>query len=99
MVNPEGYYELQIAFGGAPVTLAMELYKENGAWRGTVGNPNLGSADVTGLVQDGRKFRVSFVATTGDAVTFNFELKADNTVTGTWSGFGDGSQVTGRKTG
>ena len=96
-VNPEGNYELQIAFGGAPLAVTMELYKENGAWRGSVGNPNLGGADVTGLVQDGRKFRVTFVAQTGDPVTINFELKADETVTGTWSGLGDGSQVTGRR--
>ncbi len=96
-VNPEGNYELQIAFGGAPLAVTMELYKENGAWRGSVGNPNLGGADVTGLTQDGRKIRVTFVAQTGDPVTINFELKADDTVTGTWSGLGDGSQVTGRR--
>jgi hypothetical protein len=96
-VNPEGNYELQIVFGGAPLTVAMELYRENGAWRGSVGNPALGSADVTGLVQDGRKIRATFAAATGETFIFSFELKADNSVAGTWSGMGDGSQVAGRK--
>ncbi len=96
-VNPEGNYELQVVFGGSPTAVAMELYKENGAWHGTVGNPDLGSAAVTGLSQEGRRFRLTLAAQTGDAITLTFELKQDNTVTGTWSGLGDGSQLTGRK--
>ena len=96
-VDPAGSYDLRVTFGGSSTSATMELYKENGAWRGTVGIPNVGAAEVTNVVVDGRKFRVTMYAQNGMAFNLNFELHADNTVAGNWDGGGDGSPVTGRK--
>ena len=93
-----GVYELQLTFGGSPIPVTMELWKENGAWRGTVGNPNLGSADLSTLATEGRWFKGTFVVTGGPTFTFEVDVKADNSVTGTWSGNNDGSSLTGKKT-
>lgn len=96
--DPTGTYELSLTFGGNPIPATMELWKENGAWRGYVGNPNLGSADLSTLATDGRWFKGTFVVSGGPTLTFEMEVNNDNTLKGSWSGNGDGSNISGKKT-
>ncbi|HKS07299.1 MAG TPA: hypothetical protein VJR92_13410 [Gemmatimonadaceae bacterium] len=96
--EPSGVYEMQLTFGGSPLPVTMELWKENGQWRGTVGNPNLGSADLSTFATEGRWFKGTFVVSGGPTFAFEVEVNMDNTVKGTWSGNGDGSGLTGKKT-
>jgi hypothetical protein len=96
-VDPAGSYDLQLTFGGTALPIKMELYKENGAWHGSAGNPSVGVADVINVKVDGSRFRVTLTAQNNTTFALSFELRPDNTVTGTWEGNGDGSPVTGRK--
>lgn len=94
--NAEGTYELQIAFGGQALPVALELWRENGKWYGTV-NSSIGGADLSGFTQDGRKLQITLVAQGGPTFVLNLEVKTDNTVTGNWSGNNDGSPISGKK--
>ena len=94
--NAEGQYELQIAFGGQSLPVALELWRENGKWYGTA-NSSIGGADLSGFTQDGRKLQITLLAQGGPTFELSLDVKADNTVTGTWSGNNDGSPITGKK--
>jgi hypothetical protein len=99
--DPTGVYELQITFGGQAMPITLELWKEKGAWTGTAGNPNLGTAAVTTVTQDGRSLKVGLRADAESGpITYSLSLtvKEDKTVDGTWEGNGDGSALTGKKT-
>lgn len=93
-----GQYELSITFGGQAMPIFLELIKEKDAWRGTAGNPNLGTANVTGVKQEGRTLSINLATTDGPTFLMTLTVKDDNTVTGRWEGNGDGSVVTGKKT-
>ena len=95
--NPEGTYDLQITFGGEQLPLAVELWRENGKWRGTATITNLGGADLSELTQDGRKLKLTVVSQAGPSYVLNLQVSEDNTVAGEWSGGGDGSRITGKK--
>ena len=94
--DAEGTYELQIAFGGQALPVALEIWRENGKWYGTA-NSSIGGADLSAFTQDGRKLQITIVAQGGPTFVLNLDVKADNTVTGTWSGNNDGSPITGKK--
>ena len=96
--DPTGTYELQLTFGGNPLPVTMELWKEKDLWFGYVGNPNLGSADLTQFSMDGRWFKGTFVTQGGPTFVFEATVAANNTVSGKWTGNGDGSNFSGRKT-
>lgn len=95
--DPTGVYELQLSFGGQAMPITLELWKENDAWKGTAGNPSLGSANVVSLTQEGRAIRVN-LSTEGISYSMNLTVKEDKTIEGKWEGNGDGSPVTGKKT-
>src|SRR5881394_2916996 len=48
--DAEGNYDLQVTFGGTQLPLLVELWRENGKWRGGATLSNLGGADLTNLV-------------------------------------------------
>lgn len=96
--DPAGYYELQVTFGGQPVAVVLEMWKENGAWKGSAGNAQLGFTNITAVTQEGRDVRITLVAENGPTFAMRISVKTDNTVTGTWEGNGDGSPIAGKKT-
>jgi hypothetical protein len=96
--DPAGTYELQLTFSGGSLPVTLELWQENGQWRGWGGNSQVGSADLSDLRINGRSLRITLVAQNGPTFVMDLTVKADQTVEGSWSGGGDGSSISGRKT-
>jgi hypothetical protein len=97
-LDPTGNYNLNITFGGQAVPVALEMWKESGVWKGSAGNSQLGFANISAVVVEGRDVKITLVAENGPTFNMRINVKPDSTVTGTWEGNGDGSPITGKKT-
>jgi hypothetical protein len=97
--TPSGSYTLDLAVGGQAMTMALTVEKKSdGSFAGLFKHAELGEFATTSFKVDGRKM-VMEIVTPGGAGSVMLTVSKENTVEGAWSMEGDGSKVSGKKTG
>ncbi len=96
---PNGNYTLDLAVGGQAMTMTLTVEKKSdGSFAGLFKHAELGEFATTSFKVDGRNI-VMEIVTPGGAGTVTLAVSKENTVDGAWSMEGDGSKVSGKKTG
>jgi len=97
---PAGKYELYIDIQGNQLGLGMELWQEDGAWKGTITSQQMGATNLSTVSFDNEKrlIKIELPAPGGDGSVYGeMELKTDNSVAGALYIMGQGIPVGGKK--
>lgn len=97
--KPEGRYDLNVAVEGQPMVMSFVVEKKaDGTFVGVFRHSEMGEFGSTSFKVEGRKLTVG-IETPGGPAMVVMTVQSDNAVEGEWSMAGDGSKISGKKTG
>ena len=97
--KPEGRYDLNVAVEGQPMVMSFVVEKKaDGTFAGVFRHSEMGEFGSTSFKVEGRKLTVG-IETPGGPAMVVMTVQPDNAVEGEWSMSGDGSKISGKKTG
>lgn len=97
-LDPVGKYAVQAVVQGQPADFEMVVEKkDDGAYTGTLSNPNFGTSVIVSLKVEGRTVRLVLSTPQGTEATAEVVVAADGTLDGSWAMQGDGGKMTGKK--
>lgn len=97
--NPSGSYTLDLSVGGQAVTMNFSVQKKaDGSFEGVFKHEQIGVLPTTSFKVDGRKLTMS-VVTEGGPATITLTVNKESIVEGEWHMEGDGSKISGKKSG
>jgi hypothetical protein len=99
-IDPSGNYNVALTYGGAPISLYVELWKkEDGSgYAGQIKAEQVPTPlPLLNIAVAGKKVTANLNSPDGSAITLEFEIDGDN-VSGSWrSNSGDGSAIRGKR--